>query len=238
MSMGGSALKMAADDVIEKGKKIAGHLLEAPASDVDFEDGEFRVAGTDRALALGAVAAAAYQPIGLPPGSGAGLEASAVFEGPFNFPNGCHLAEVEIDPETGAVEIAAYTAFDDVGVAVNPKLVAGQIHGGVAQGIGQALLEAVTYDGESGQMLSGSLMDYALPRAADIPAMELGLAPSLSQANPLGIKGAGENGCLAAPPAVINAILDALRPLGVTDIPMPATAETVWQAMQKAAAKD
>ncbi|MBT7233179.1 MAG: xanthine dehydrogenase family protein molybdopterin-binding subunit [Rhodospirillaceae bacterium] len=238
MSMGGSALKMAADDVIEKGKKIAGHLLEAPASDVDFEDGEFRVAGTDRAIALGAVAAAAYQPIGLPPGSGAGLEASAVFEGPFNFPNGCHLAEVEIDPETGAVEIAAYTAFDDVGVAVNPKLVAGQIHGGVAQGIGQALLEAVTYDGESGQMLSGSLMDYALPRAADIPAMELGLAPSLSQANPLGIKGAGENGCLAAPPAVINAILDALRPLGVTDIPMPATAETVWQAMQKAAAKD
>ena len=234
MSMGGSALKMAADEVIEKGKIIAGHLLEAPASDVDFKDGEFRVAGTDRIIALGAVAAAAFAPVGLPPGSGAGLEASAVFDGPFNFPNGCHLAEVEVDPETGAVEIAAYTAFDDVGVAVNPKLVAGQIHGGVAQGIGQALMEAVSYDGDSGQMLTGSLMDYALPRAADIPAMELALAPSLSQANPLGIKGAGENGCLAAPPAVINAILDALRPLGVTDIPMPATAETVWRAMQKA----
>jgi carbon-monoxide dehydrogenase large subunit len=237
MSMGGSALKMAADDVIEKGKNIAGHLLEAPASDVDFEDGEFRVAGTDRAIGLAAVAAAAFAPIGLPPGSGAGLEASAVFDGPFNFPNGCHLAEVEVDPETGAVEIVRYTAIDDVGVAVNPKLVAGQIHGGVAQGIGQAMMEAVAYDGESGQILTGSLMDYALPRAADIPPMELALAPSPTKANPLGVKGAGENGCLAAPPAVINAILDALRSLGVTDIPMPATAETVWQAIQQAGGK-
>jgi len=237
MSMGGSALKMAADDVIKKGKNIAAHLLEAPVGDVDFGGGEFRVAGTDRAIGLAQVAAAAFQPVGLPPGSGAGLEASAVFDGPFNFPNGCHLAEVEVDPETGAVEIARYTGLDDVGTAVNPKLVAGQIHGGVAQGIGQATMELVAYDGASGQMLSGSLMDYALPRAADIPAMDLALAPSPTKANPLGIKGAGENGCLAAPPAVINAILDALRPLGVTHMPMPATAETVWQAMQKAGAK-
>ena len=234
MTMGGAALKAAADEVIEKGKKIAGHILEAPETDVTFDDGRFGVAGTDRTVPLPEVAAAAFSPIGLPPGSGAGLEAAAVFEGPFNFPNGCHIAEVEIDPDTGETVIAAYTALDDVGVAVNPKLVEGQIQGGVAQGIGQALGEAVRYDADSGQILTGSLMDYLQPRAADIPAMNTDLSPAPTASNPLGIKGAGENGCLAAPPAVINAILNALSPLGIEAIDMPATAGTIWRLIDRA----
>ncbi|NQV57824.1 MAG: xanthine dehydrogenase family protein molybdopterin-binding subunit [Rhodospirillales bacterium] len=234
MTMGGSALKSAADEVIEKGKKIAAHLMEASAGDVSFENGKFSVSGTDKSRSLAEVAAAAFTPVGLPPGSGAGLEASAVFEGPFNFPNGCHIAEVEIDPNTGTVEIANYTAIDEIGVAINPKLAEGQIHGGVVQGLGQALFEAVRFDEASGQLLSGSLMDYAVPRAADVPRIETQLMSAPTGSNPLGVKGAGENGSLAAPPAIINAILDAIRPLGVKKMEMPATPERIWRAIKGA----
>ena len=153
-----------------------------------------------------------------------------------NYPNGCHICEVEIDPETGRTTIARYTAVDDVGRPINPLLLKGQVHGGVTQGIGQALMEAVVFDEDSGQMLSGSFLDYAMPRAQDVPLFAVGMHDVPCRTNPIGVKGAGEAGCVGAPPAVINAILDALRPLGVTEIAMPATSERVWRAIRDARA--
>lgn len=233
--LGGTAIRFACDAIIAKGKRLAAHMLEAAESDIEFADGAFRVAGTDKALGIVDVAKHAYIPAGLPRDLGIGLEGSGACDSdPPNFPNGCHVAEIEIDPETGRVEIARFAAVDDVGRVLNPLLVAGQVHGGLAQGIGQALLEEVVIDRESGQVLSGSFMDYCMPRADDLPRFDLGHHDVPSTSNPLGVKGVGEAGCVAAPPAVINAILDALRPLGVRDIDLPATPERVWRAISEA----
>ena len=233
--VGGTALWMAADRIIEKGRKVAAHLLEAAHGDIDFADGEFKVTGTDRKLSLKEVARAAFIAARLPPGFEGGLYETATFV-PSNdtWPNGTHVCEVEIDPHTGLVQVVSYLVVDDVGVMVNPAGVKGQIHGGVAQGLGQALMEQVVYDRDSGQLLSGSLMDYALPRASDMPPIEVESNAVPTALNPLGAKGAGEAGTVGAIPAVINAVIDALAPLGVTGIEMPATSEKVWAAIQAA----
>jgi carbon-monoxide dehydrogenase large subunit len=235
-TVGGAALREAADKIIEKGRKVAAAMLEAAESDIEFADGAFRIAGTDRRLPLATVAhAAASRAAGPLAKLGIiGLEAEAAHFPAFNFPNGCHVCEVEVDPETGAVALVCFAAVDDVGVAINPLLVDGQVHGGIAQGIGQALMEGVVYDPDSGQLLTGSLLDYSLPRADDFPAIKVGLHEVPTTTNPLGVKGAGEAGCIGAPAAAIAAILDALAPLGVSDIAMPATPERIWRAIRSA----
>ena len=235
IAVGGSALQRACAKVIEKGKKIAAHRLEAAAADIEFSAGEFRVSGTDRKVAFAEVARAAYVPHDYPlEALEPGLDEQAFYDpANFAFSNGAHVCEVEVDPQTGAVEIAAYYAVDDVGTVVNPMLVEGQLHGGLAQGIGQALAEQAVY--EDGQLLSASFMDYALPRAGDLPwfACETDESQPCTH-NPLGAKGCGESGAIAAPAAVVSALLDALAPLGVTDIEMPATPQRVWQAIMRA----
>jgi len=234
--VGSNALKKAADGIIEKAKAMAAHLMEAAPADVEFTDGQFRIVGTDRTMSLVDTAKAFYRPMFLPPQFGVGLEASGSFASePPNYPNGCHTCEVEIDPESGTVEIVRYTAVDDVGLVLNHLLAEGQIHGGVAQGVGQALMEQVAYD-SSGQLVSGSFQDYAMPRADTVPEITSALVEVPAATNPLGVKGCGEAGATGAPPAVIHAILDALRPLGVDHIDMPATAARVWQAIAHARA--
>jgi carbon-monoxide dehydrogenase large subunit len=234
-SIGGTCLRAACDQIINKGRKIAAHLLEASLEDIEFEHGYFNVIGTDRRIGIEDVARKAYAALRWPNDLGVGLEGIGGYtpETP-NYPNGCHICEVEIDPETGRTTILRYTAVDDVGRPINPLLLAGQVHGGVTQGVGQAIMEAVVFDDATGQIISGSFLDYAMPRAADVPLFEVGVHNVPCRTNPIGVKGAGEAGCVAAPPAVINAILDALRPLGVTDIEMPATAERIWRAIHKA----
>jgi carbon-monoxide dehydrogenase large subunit len=234
MALGGSALKQAADRVIDKGKKFAAHLLEASEADIEFAGGTFKVAGTDRAIPLAGVARASYAPMGMPPELGIGLDASGSFPGVPNFPNGCHVCEVEVDPATGEVSIERFVSVDDVGLPINPLLLDGQIHGGIAQGVGQALVEHVIYDKGSGQLVTGSFVDYAMPRADLLPSIEVDMHNVPTPSNPLGVKGAGEAGCVGSPPAVINAILDALAPLGVTHLEMPATPERVWRAIRGA----
>jgi carbon-monoxide dehydrogenase large subunit len=233
MHQGGAALVKAAQMVIEKGRAIAAGLLQANIADVVFSAGRFKVQGTEREMDLLAVARAASDPANLPDGSMPGLD-SYVFNQSdvFTFPNGCHIAEVEIDPEAGVVTLERYTLVDDYGRLINPMLTKGQVQGGVAQGIGQALLEHTVYDADSGQLLSGSLMDYALPRADDLPPFDITLAELPTSANPLGVKGSGQAGCIAAPQTVINAIVDALSPLGIDHIDMPATPERVWRAIR------
>ena len=232
MVNGGSALLAAADDVIANGRRFAAHLLEAAEEDVEFREGRFEVAGTDRSISITDVAKASFAPVGLPSELGLGLEGSGMFApSQQNFPNGCHVCEVEIDPDTGRVEIVAYAAVDDVGRAINPLLLKGQVHGGIAQGIGQALMEELVYEPASGQLLTASFLDYCMPRADDVPAFEVASHDVPTGGNPLGAKGAGEAGTTGATPAVINAILDALRPLGVRDLGMPATPEAVWRAI-------
>lgn len=238
MMIGGSATVLACDRIIEKGRRIAAHLLETAPDDIEFAGGRFAVAGTDRTLSLLEIVQAAHRQDMLPPEIETGLDERANFR-PHNysFPNGTHVCEVEVDPETGAVAIVAYVAVEDAGVVVNPMTLEGQVHGALAQGFGQALMEHTVYDRTTGQLLSGSLMDYALPRAKHMPPVALHLnrdAPCLT--NPLGAKGAAEGGAVGAPPAVINALLDALRPLGVRHIDMPATSEAVWRAIQAARA--
>jgi carbon-monoxide dehydrogenase large subunit len=233
MMVGGSALRAAADDVIDRGKKFAAHFMEADAADIDFADGKFVIAGTDKEMPIGQVAQMSYIPVGLPSELGVGLQGEGAFSANVpSFPNGCHICEVEVDPETGAVTIDRYSVVDDIGTVVNPLLAQGQIHGGVVQGVGQALVEDMAYDRESGQLLSGSLMDYGIPRADMMPEILVDFSPVESASNPLGIKGVGEGGTVAGTPTVINAIVDALAPLGVTDIGMPATPEKIWQAIQ------
>jgi aerobic carbon-monoxide dehydrogenase large subunit len=233
MHVGGNALKKAADAIIEKAKPMAAMMLEAAASDLEFKDGSFHIVGTDRSLPLPAVAQSLHRPMFLPPQFEVGLEASGTFAAePSNFPNGCHLCEVEIDPETGVVTLVRYAAVDDVGKVINALLCEGQIHGGVAQGVGQALMESITFDAD-GQLVTGSFQDYAMPRAADFPDLVSELTEVPAKTNPLGIKGAGEAGATGAPPAVIGAILDALRPFGITQIDMPATPHKIWQAIHK-----
>jgi carbon-monoxide dehydrogenase large subunit len=235
MHVGGNALKRASDNIIEKAKPMAAMLMEAAAGDIEFKDGRFRIVGTDRSMALTDVAKAFYRPAMLPPQFDVGLEASGNFAAePPNYPNGCHVCEVEIDPETGTVALARYAAVDDVGKVMNHLLCEGQIHGGVAQGIGQALMETVAFDSD-GQLITGSFLDYAMPRADDLPEINSELTEVPARTNPLGVKGAGEAGATGAPPAVVGAILDALRPLGIDHIDMPATPNRVWSALQRAA---
>jgi carbon-monoxide dehydrogenase large subunit len=237
MMIGGSALRAAADEVVARGRRFAAHFLEAAAADIAFADGQFTIAGTDRGMPILQVAQMSFIPVGLPSELGVGLQGAGAFSSDLpSFPNGCHICEVEIDPETGAVALDRYTVVDDIGMVVNPLLARGQIQGGVAQGAGQALGEDVVYDADSGQLLTGSLQDYRLPRADDLPAIAIDFSPVPSPTNPLGIKGVGEGGTVAATPTVMNAILDALAPLGVTDVAMPATPERVWQAIRAAAA--
>jgi carbon-monoxide dehydrogenase large subunit len=231
--IGGTALWTAADKIVAKGRKIAARLLEAAEADVTFADGAFSVVGTDRAVALKDVARAAFQPASLPPGVEPGLYETGTFSPPSDtWPNGCHVCEVEIDPETGDVELVAYAIVDDVGTVINPLTLKGQIHGGVAQGVGQALMEQVVYDQESGQLLTGSFMDYAMPRAGTVPSIIIESRPVPTKLNPLGAKGAGEAGTVGALPVVMNAVLDALAPLGVRALDMPASPERVWRAIQ------
>jgi len=235
--LGGSALKGAADAIIEKAKHMAGHLLETAVADIEFEEGKFKVKGTDKAIPLTDVAKAFYRPVGPTTKFGTGLDASGSSAVPPSFPNGCHACELEIDPETGVVEIDRYTVVDDVGRVINPMICHGQIEGALAQGIGQAVMENVAFDAESGQMLSASFMDYAMPRAADLPLhYEMDFIDVPAKTNPLGVKGVGEAGCVGAPPVVMNAILDALSSLKVTQLDMPATPRRVWEAIQKAKA--
>jgi carbon-monoxide dehydrogenase large subunit len=232
--LGGAALKMAAESIIEKARPLAAHLLEAAGTDLVFKEGRFEIIGTDRKIPLTEVAKAFYRPVGLPKQFGVGLDASGhANTEPPNFPNGCHVCEVVVDPETGAVDVDRYAVVDDVGVTINPLICAGQIHGALAQGIGQALFENVAFDRESGQMLSASFMDYQMPRATDFPDFALDFVEVPCRTNPLGVKGVGEAGCVGAPPAVILAILDALRPLGVEHLDMPATPHRVWKAIQQ-----
>ena len=231
----GHAIMLTADSVIDKGKQAAAEVLEAAPADIAFADGRFSIVGTDRGIDIIALAAAQRQKAaaGEPATTLDAAEVATVAE--HTFPNGCHMAEVEVDPETGVVDIVRYRVCDDFGRTVNPMIVLGQVHGGVAQGLGQALLERTSYDAD-GQLLSGSFMDYALPRADDLPDIEVDLLEVPSASNPLGVKGAGEAGSVGSPPALINAIIDALAGDGVTHIDMPATPENVWQALAMAKA--
>jgi carbon-monoxide dehydrogenase large subunit len=231
-AVGMSAISKALDKVIAKAKKVAGHVLEASEGDIEFKDGRFQVAGTDRGLAFGEVALQAYiahkfNGSELEPG----LKEGAFYDPTnFTFPAGVHICEVEIDPETGVTTIERWTCVDDFGNVINPMIVEGQVHGGIAQGVGQALMEGAVYDG-TGQLVTASFMDYAMPRAADFPDFEIGMTVTPAPSNPLGMKGCGEAGAIGSPPAVINAITNAL---GHEDIAMPATPAAVWRAAQKA----
>jgi aerobic carbon-monoxide dehydrogenase large subunit len=237
MVVGGSAVTLAAAKVIDKGKRIAAHLLEAAEADIEFAGGKFTVVGTDRDISLTQVARASFQPARLPRGMEPGLYEHATFapERP-TFPNGCHVCEVEVDPETGAVGIVNYVVVDDVGTVINPLTLKGQVLGGLAQGIGQVLMEQVAYDRQSGQLLSASFMDYAMPRADVMCNVELHENPVPTKTNPLGAKGAGEAGCVGSLPAVMLAILNALEPLGVRELDMPAASDRVWRAIRSAGA--
>ncbi len=237
LAVGGTAIVKAVDKIIAKGKKIAAHLLEASDADIEFSGGEFRVAGTDRKKTFAEIALTAYVPHNFPLDKlEPGLNENAFYDPTnFTYPAGTHICEVEVDPSTGQVRVDRFTACDDFGNVVNPMIVEGQVQGGVAQGLGQALLEACRYDGE-GQLVSGSYMDYAMPRADDLPNVNVEtLAGTPCTHNPLGVKGCGEAGAIGSPPAVMNAITDALAPLGVRDVPMPASPYAVWTAIRAAA---
>jgi aerobic carbon-monoxide dehydrogenase large subunit len=237
--MGGVPLKRMAAALIEKGKAIAGHLLQAEPGEVTFTDGAFRARASS--VTLAEVARAAHDPSKRPDGMPTGLEEKLVYkrknEDDQNFPNGCHIAEVEVDPDTGAIEVVAFTAVDDCGTILNPFIVHGQMHGGIAQGLGQALLENVAYDPESGQLLAGSYMDYAMPRAIHLPRMDLGFNEVPSVTNDLGVKGCGEAGSCGAPPAIVHAVIDALKGLGVRHLDMPLASEKVWRAIRNGRSK-
>ena len=230
-AVGMTAISKALDKIEAKAKKVAAAVMEASADDVEFKNGSFTVKGTDKKMAFGEVALSAYvahkfNSAEIEPG----LKESA-FHDPTNFvfPAGVHICEVEIDADTGVTSVASYTAVDDFGNIINPMIVEGQVHGGIVQGIGQALLEGCVYDKESGQLTTGSYMDYCMPRAVDVPSFKLGFTCTPCPSNPLGIKGCGEAGAIASPAAVMNAVTDAL---GVRDVAMPATAQVVWNAMQ------
>jgi carbon-monoxide dehydrogenase large subunit len=236
--VGGNALMAASDAIIEKGKPLAAALMEADAADIEFKDGSFRVVGTDKAITITDVAKAAYAPMGpLTDKFGVGLEATGSYSAnPPSHPNGSHVCELEVDPDTGEVVVDRYFVVDDLGRVLNPLIVRGQIHGGVIQGIGQALIEHQVYDRQSGQLLSGSFMDYGMPRADNMPDVQAELEEVPCKTNPLGVKGIGESGTIGAPPTVINALIDALKPLGVASIDMPATPGRVWETIARAKA--
>jgi carbon-monoxide dehydrogenase large subunit len=233
LTVGGSAVLRATERAVERGRRIAAHMMEAAVGDVVLRDGRFTVAGTDKGVSWGQVARTAYVPRQLPAGMEPGFTDTAAFTPPaVTFPNGCHVCEVEIDPDTGAITIERYSVVDDVGRMVNPMLVKGQIHGGVAQGLGQALYEDLVYDPETGQLLAGSFMDYAMPRADDMPAFDVDSHEVPTQVNPLGAKGVGEAGTVGALPALVNAVNDALGTAGVRHLDMPLTPERVWRAIR------
>jgi carbon-monoxide dehydrogenase large subunit len=232
----GGAIVEAGDLVIERGKHLAAHFLEASAADIEFVRGRFNIAGTDRGIGIMDLAERLRVEVHLPDDIPNTLDISHVFKGvPSAFPNGCHIAEIELDPDTGAVEIVSYATVNDFGVLVNPMLVQGQAHGGIAQGVGQALTEMVCYD-DDGQLLTGSYMDYALPRASDLPPLGFASHPVPARTNALGVKGCGEAGCAGSLPAVMNAVVDALSEFGITHIDMPATPHRIWQTIQAARA--
>jgi len=238
LAVGGSAMVKAMDKIIAKGKKIAAHLMEASVEDIEFANNTFTVAGTDKSKTLTDISLAAYVPHNYPidvlePG----LDETAFYDPKnFTFPGGCHVAEVEIDPETGVTDVINFTAVDDVGRVVNPMIVEGQIQGGVAQGIGQALLEAAIYD-KSGQLMSGSMMDYTMPRADNLPNFNVATENTMCTHNPLGSKGCGEVGAIGSPPAIMNAVVDALKQYGVRHIDMPATGPKLWSIIHAGQAK-
>ena len=235
IAVGGTAIMKAVDKIVAKGKKIAAHLLEASDTDIEFKDGIFRVAGTDKQVPFAQVSLSAYVPHNYPLDKlEPGLNENAFYDPTnFTFPAGSYICEVEVDPDTGTVKIVNFTAVDDFGKIINPMIVEGQVHGGLTQGIGQALTEACVYDPESGQLISGSFQDYCMPRADDVPSYQIGTKETACTHNPLGVKGCGEAGAIGAPPAVINAITDAL---GVREIEMPATPQRVWRVANKKAA--
>jgi len=237
MMVGGSALRAAADEVIERGKKFAAHFMESDAADIEFTEGKFIIAGTDKEMPLKQVAQMSFMPVHVPSELGVGLQGVGAFAAEVpSFPNGCHIAEVEIDPDTGAVRIDRYTVVDDIGTVINPLLAQAQIHGGVVQGVGQALLEDVAYDHETGQLIAGSLMDYGVPRADLMPEINVDFSPVFSKSNPIGAKGVGEGGTVAGTPTIVNAILDALAEYNVREIDTPVTPQRVWQAIQRSGA--
>ena len=233
--VGGASLAQAADKLIAKGRRIAAHLFEAAEADVEFADGIFSVSGTDRRLGIEEVARAAFDPARQAPGVEPGFDESGHFAPPQpTFPNGCHVCEVEIEPDTGHIEILRYLVVDDFGRVINPLLLAGQVQGGVAQGVGQAMLERTVFDPETGQLLTGSFTDYCLARADDLPAIEFSYNVVLCRTNPLGVKGAGEAGAIGAPPALVNAVVDAVTELGIEHLDMPLTPERLWRAIHSA----
>ncbi len=232
MIVSGNAIVGAADKVVEAGRQIAAHVLEAAVADIEFRAGRFVIAGTDRSVGLMELAARIHAGLELPSGLPAGLNVADIYDGPPSaFPNGCHIAEIEVDPETGIVDVVKYTFVNDFGVIINPLLVDGQAHGGIVQGIGQALRECTVYD-EQGQLLTGSYMDYAMPRAEDAPPFMHDFHCVPATTNPLGAKGCGEAGCAGALPSVMNALVDALAVLGIRHVDMPATPERVWRAIR------
>jgi carbon-monoxide dehydrogenase large subunit len=235
-AVGMTAISKALDKIEAKATKVAAHVMEASEKDVEFKNGTFKVKGTDKKMAFGEVALQAYVAHTFDSNEvEPGLKEGA-FHDPsnFTFPAGCHICEVEVDPETGVTEIANWVAVDDFGTIINPMIVEGQVHGGIAQGVGQAMTEGCVYDPESGQLVTGSFMDYCMPRADDLPSFDLGFTKTECPSNPLGLKGCGEAGAIAAPAALMNAITDAI---GVKDLPMPATPQAVWNAIQSNAAK-
>ncbi len=233
-TLGTMAVSAGVDKVLAKTKKIAAHMLEAAEADIASEPGKFTVAGTDKSVKFLDVVKSAFDPSKLPKGLEPGLYETATYDPKApNYPNGCQIVEVEIEPDTGFVEVVKYTVVDDVGFEINPMCVHGQIHGGVAQGLGQALMEQIVYD-DQGQLVTGTFMDYAMPKARHLPPIDTGSRPTFTHTNPLGIKGAGEGGTVGALPAVMNAVNDALAPLGVRHLEMPCTPERVWRAIQDA----
>jgi carbon-monoxide dehydrogenase large subunit len=233
--VGGASLVQAADKLIAKGRRIAAHLFEAAEADVEFADGVFSVIGTDRRLGIEEVARAAFDPARHAPGVEPGFDESGHYAPPQpTFPNGCHVCEIEIELDTGHIDILRYLVVDDFGIVINPLLLAGQVQGGVAQGVGQAMLERTVFDPETGQLLTGSLTDYCLARADDLPAIEFAYNIVPCHTNPLGVKGAGEAGAIGAPPALVNAVVDALAELGIEHLDMPLTPERLWRAIRSA----
>jgi carbon-monoxide dehydrogenase large subunit len=232
----GTAIVAASEQCIDQGRNIAAHVLEAAVADIEFERGQFRIAGTDRGIGIMELAAKLREGIALPDGAPVTLDVKTTAEfGAAALPNGCHVAEVEVDEDTGIVEVVRYHMVNDFGTVINPLIVDGQAHGGAVQGIGQALLEATAYD-ESGQLSTGSFSDYTMPRADNAPSFALQYHPVPAKTNVLGAKGCGEAGCAGSLPAVMNALIDALRPFNIRHIDMPATPEKVWNAIREARA--
>src|SRR3954463_11490518 len=234
-AVGGTAIVVSLDKIIEKSKRLAAHMLEAAPEDIELTRGRFHVRGSpDRSKGLPDISLAAYLAHSMPAGMEPGLEATSFFDPPnFTYPFGTHIAMVEVDADTGTVSLLRYIAVDDVGNVINPMIVDGQLHGGIAQGVAQALWEGAEYD-DSGQLITGSLMSYGLPKAHQLPFFELDRTVTPTPVNPLGVKGVGEAGTIASPPAVVNAVMDALKPFGIKHLDMPLTAPKVWQAIQSA----